>query len=112
MMPNTRKRMAYFSYESDKHYFFLFSDNKCKDEVQFVSQRKKVDEVIYPFNIFIKSNKCKKTATDFVEICKNYASYIHTFSLTDNFQNSRKKGKKREKKLTLNEYSINYSTVF
>ena len=35
-----------------------------------------------------------KNAKRFVETFKNYASYIHTFSLTDNFQNSRKKGKK------------------
>ena len=37
----------------------------------------------------------------FVETFKNYASYIHTFSLTDNFHNSRKKGKKRGKNLIL-----------
>ena len=36
----------------------------------------------------------------FVETFKNYASYIHTFSLTDNFQNSRKKREKKRKKLT------------
>ena len=41
-----------------------------------------------------------KNAKRFVQTFKNYASYIHTFSLTDNFQNPRKKGKKREKKLS------------
>ena len=30
----------------------------------------------------------------FVEIFEDYASFIPTISLTDNFQNSRKKGKK------------------
>ena len=40
-----------------------------------------------------------KNPKRFVETFKNYASYIHTFSLTDNFRNSRKKGKK-EKKLS------------
>ena len=35
-----------------------------------------------------------KSAKRFVETFKKYASYIHTFSFTDNFQNSRKKGKK------------------
>ena len=35
-----------------------------------------------------------KSAKRFVETFKNYASYIHTFSFTDNFQNSRKKVKK------------------
>ena len=35
----------------------------------------------------------------FVETFKNNASCIHTFSLTDNFQNSRKKGKRRKKTL-------------
>ena len=33
----------------------------------------------------------------FVETFKNNASFIHTFSLTENFQNSRKKGKRRKK---------------
>ena len=42
-----------------------------------------------------------KNAMRFVETFKNYASYIHTFSLTDNCQNSRKKGKKRGKNLPL-----------
>ena len=37
---------------------------------------------------------------DLQETFKNYASCIHIFKLTDNFQNSRKKWKKREKKLT------------
>ena len=41
-----------------------------------------------------------KNPKRFVETFKNYASYIHTFSLTDNFRNSRKKGKK-EKNLVL-----------
>ena len=41
-----------------------------------------------------------KNAKKFVEPFKNYASYIHTFSLTDNSQGSRKKGKK-EKNLVL-----------
>ena len=41
-----------------------------------------------------------KKVKRFVETFKNYASYIHTFSLTDNFRNSRKKGKKRKKKLS------------
>ena len=35
-----------------------------------------------------------KNTNRFVEAFKNYASYIHTFSLTVNLQNSRKKGKK------------------
>ena len=35
-----------------------------------------------------------KNAKRLVETFKNYASYIHIFSLTDNFQNS--KGKKKE----------------
>ena len=36
---------------------------------------------------------------NFVETFKNqaYLSYIHTPSLTDNFRNSRKKGKKEKK---------------
>ena len=34
-----------------------------------------------------------------METFRNYASCIHTFNLTDNFENSKKKGKK-EKKLT------------
>ena len=38
-----------------------------------------------------------KNAKRFVETFKNYTSYIHPFSLTDNFQNSRKKGEKRKK---------------
>ena len=38
-----------------------------------------------------------KSAKTFVETFKNYASYIHSFSLTDNFQNSRKKGEKDKK---------------
>ena len=42
----------------------------------------------------------EKNAKRFVELFKNFASYIHTFSLTGNFENSRKKGNKREKKLT------------
>ena len=75
-------------------------------------QKGKVDVAIYLFKTFTKSSKCKKTARDLVETFKNYASYIRTFSLTDNFKNSRKKEKKEKKKLTLNEYSINYSTVF
>ena len=37
-----------------------------------------------------------KNAKKFVEPFKNYASYIHTFSLTDNSQGSRKKGKKKK----------------
>ena len=41
-----------------------------------------------------------KNPKRFVETFKNHASYIHTFSLTDNFRNSRKKGKK-EKNLVL-----------
>ena len=40
-----------------------------------------------------------KNAKRFVETFKNYTSYIHPFSLTDNFQNSRKKGEKRKKTL-------------
>ena len=39
-----------------------------------------------------------KNAKIFAETFKNYTSYIHTFSLTYDLQNSRKKGKKREKK--------------
>ena len=38
-----------------------------------------------------------KNAKRFVETFKNDASYIHTFSLTENFENSRKKGKKTDK---------------
>ena len=38
-----------------------------------------------------------KNAKRFVETYKNYASYIHTFSLTDNFEISRKKRKKRKR---------------
>ena len=41
-----------------------------------------------------------KKANRFVERLKNYVLYIHTLSLTNNFQNSRKKGKKREKILS------------
>ena len=41
-----------------------------------------------------------KNAKRFAETFKNYASNIHTFSLTNIFQNSRKKGKK-EKNLVL-----------
>ena len=33
-----------------------------------------------------------------VETFKNYASYIHTVSLTNNFQNLIKKGKKEKKR--------------
>ena len=38
-----------------------------------------------------------KNAKRFVETFKNLASYFHTSSLTDNFQNLRKKGKKEKK---------------
>ena len=38
-----------------------------------------------------------KNARRFVETFKIYASYIQTFSLTDNFQLSRKKWKKEKK---------------
>ena len=41
-----------------------------------------------------------KNAKRFAETFKNYASNIHTFSLTNIFQNSRKKGEK-EKNLVL-----------
>ena len=44
----------------------------------------------------------------FVETFKNYVLNIHTFSLTDNFQNSRKKGKK-EKKLS---FTSSFPQVF
>ena len=40
-----------------------------------------------------------KNAKRFVETFNNYVSYAHTFRLTNNFRNSRKKGKKREKNL-------------
>ena len=92
-----------------------------------------------------------KNIRRFVEILNNKGSSIHTFNLTDNFQNSRKKGKKEInlvleavfrscsikkvfleisqnlqenncarlarasfliKLQALNEYSINYSTLF
>ena len=33
---------------------------------------------------------------NFAETFKNYALYIHTFNLTNNFQNSRKKRKKEK----------------
>ena len=36
-----------------------------------------------------------KNAKRFVETFKNYTSYIHTFSLTENFRNSRKKKRKK-----------------
>ena len=49
----------------------------------------------------------KKTQKNFIETFKNYVSYIQTFSLTVNYQNSRNKEKKKRKKLTLNKYSIN-----
>ena len=68
--------------------------------MRFASHRNKVHVAIYPFKIFIKSSKSKKVPRDLQETFKNYASCIHTFKLTDNFQNSRKKWKKREKKLT------------
>ena len=42
-----------------------------------------------------------KNAIRFVETFKNYASYIHTFNLTDNCQNSRKKERKEEEKTYL-----------
>ena len=48
------------------------------------------DVAIYPLKIFIKSNKCKETPRDFVETLKNYASYIHTFSLTDKGEKEKK----------------------
>ena len=38
-----------------------------------------------------------KSAHRFLETFKNYVSHIHTFSLTDNFQNARKNGKKEKK---------------
>ena len=41
-----------------------------------------------------------KNAKRFVETFKNYASYIHTFSLTDNSQTRQRKGKK-DKNLVL-----------
>ena len=77
-------------------YFFLFSDSKHKDGGYFGSQRKKVHVAIYPFKHLLNQVNVKKRQ----EICgtlKNYASYIHTFSLTDNFENSRKKRKKRKR---------------
>ena len=96
-MPNTHKRMAYFpTTNAEMKYSFLLTGRNV---------------AIYLFKPFINSSKCRKTPREFAKTFKNYASYIHTFRLTDNFQNSRKKGKKR-KKLTLNEYLINYSTVF
>ena len=91
-MPNSRKRMAYFSYESDKqNTFSFFSDSKCKDEVHFSSQTKRVDAAMYPFKLFTKSNKCKKIPGYFVETFKNYPSCIHTFSLTDNWWREKKR---------------------
>ena len=77
-MSNTSKRMAYFSYESQTlKYFSLFSDSKCRDEVYFASQKKKVDVAIYPFKIFIKSSKCKKKRQ---EICRNFQELRFTYS--------------------------------
>ena len=38
-----------------------------------------------------------KKANRFVETFENYASYIHTFNLTDNFKTRERKGKKRKK---------------
>ena len=51
-----------------------------------------------------------KNAKRFVETFNNYVSYAHTFSLTNNFRNSRKKGKKREKNLA-SEDCVSFSTV-
>ena len=47
----------------------------------------------------------QKTVVDSVETFMNqtYASFIHTSSLTDNFQKLEKEREKKEKKLTLNE---------
>ena len=77
-MPTPIKRMAYFSWvRQTLKYLFLFSNNKCKDEVHFASQRKKVDVAIYPFRIFIKSSKCKKVPRDLwklLRITLHYAS--------------------------------------
>ena len=50
-----------------------------------------------------------KNVKRFVETFKNYASYIHNFSWTDNFQNPRKKGKKEKKKLALEAIFRGYS---
>ena len=82
-------------------YFFFFCDNKSKDEVYFSSKSKKLDVVVYPFKIPIESNKCKATPTDFVETVKNYASYIHTFSVTENFQMKLEKEKGKKEKTYL-----------
>ena len=49
----------------------------------------------YPHNMEVGAHL--KMPRDFVEIFKNYALYIHTFILANNFQNSRKKGKKEIK---------------
>ena len=90
--PNIRNRMTYFSHQSDKQsthlkYSFFFPNNKRKDEVLFASLQEKLDRAIYPFKIFIKSIKCKKTLRVFAETLKNqvYASYIHTFSSTETY---------------------------
>ena len=97
-MPNTLKRMAYFPYESDKHWNTFSFSSTTNAKMKYASfQRKKVDVAIYLFKTFIKLNKCKKTLRDFVETFKDYASHIYTFTLTDNFQNSKKKGKKEKK---------------
>ena len=50
-----------------------------------------------------------KNVKRFVETFKNYASYIHNFSWTDNFQNPRKEGKKEKKKLALEAIFRGYS---
>ena len=38
-----------------------------------------------------------KNTKRFIETSKNYASYIHTFSLTDNFQKLEKERENKEK---------------
>ena len=78
---------------------FPFSDNKCKDEVYFASQRKKVHTAIYPFKIFIKSSKRKKR----LEVCRNFQElhliYSH-FQFTWQFPKLEKERQKKRKKFT------------
>ena len=53
-----------------------------------------------------------KNAKRFVETFKNYTSYIHTFSLTDNFQNSEREKKRKNLALEVVFWRCSIKKVF
>ena len=53
-----------------------------------------------------------KNTKRFVETFKNYTSYIHTFSLTDNFQNSEREKKRKNLALEVVFWRYSIKKVF